>query len=267
MGSCKVKFLPNETTVDVEAGTTVMEAAERADVHINNLCGGKGICGRCRVKITGGQIRADRHSISLLSKEEITEGYVLACRMKIDSDMEILIPPESRLDEAQILLDEIPVDYSEPERIALHRGSADPVSLHEPLVRKIYLELKEPTLQDNVSDIDRIIRELRKKTQYGDFEITLRCLQGLASKLRDNDWKVTATLAKHGDISRILQIEVGDVAEHNYGLAVDVGTTTVVAQLINLKSGKALGVAGTHNLQAGYGEDVISRITLVQKRF
>jgi uncharacterized 2Fe-2S/4Fe-4S cluster protein (DUF4445 family) len=260
MRSHKLKFLPSEITIDVEAGTTVMEAAEKADVHINNLCGGKGICGRCRVKITDGKIRADRHSISLLSKEEITEGYVLACRMKIDSDMELLIPPESRLDEAQILLDEIPVDYSEPEKISLHRGFVDLVSLYDPLVQKIYLELKEPTLQDNVSDIDRIIRELRRKTQYGDFEITLRCLQGLASKLRDNDWKVTATLARQGDISRILQIEVGDAALHNYGLAVDVGTTTVVAQLINLKSGKVLGVAGTHNLQAGYGEDVISRM-------
>ncbi len=260
MGSYKVKFLPNETTVEVEAGTTVMDASEKAGVHINNLCGGKGICGKCRVKITDGKIRADRHSISSLSKEEITDGYVLACRMKIDSDMEILIPPESLLDEAQILLDVIPVDYSEPEKISLRRGPGDPVSLYEPLVQKAYLELKEPTLQDNVSDIDRIIRELRRKTQYRDFEISLRCLQGLASKLRDNDWKVTVTLAKHGDISRILQIEVGDAAEQNFGLAVDVGTTTVVAQLINLKSGKVFGVAGTHNMQAGYGEDVISRM-------
>ena len=197
---------------------TVMEAAETAGVHINNLCGGKGICGRCRVQINGGRIRADRHSVSMLSKEEITEGYVLACQMKIDSDMEVLIPPESRLDEAQILLDAMPVDYSEPEKMSLHRGSADLVSLYEPLVQKIFLELSEPTLQDNISDIDRIMRELRRKTEHRNFEVSLRCLQGLASKLRDNDWKVTATLARHGDISRILQIEVGDTAEQNYGL-------------------------------------------------
>jgi ferredoxin len=78
MGRHKIKFLPNENTVEVEGGTTLMEAAEKAGVHINNLCGGKGVCRTCRVKFTNGKIRADKHSISLLSKEEITEGYVLA---------------------------------------------------------------------------------------------------------------------------------------------------------------------------------------------
>jgi uncharacterized 2Fe-2S/4Fe-4S cluster protein (DUF4445 family) len=260
MDSYQVKFLPSETTIEVEPGTDVMQAAENAGVHINNLCGGKGICGKCRVKIAGGQIRADSNSISLLSKEEIAEGYVLACRMKIDSDMEILIPPESRLDEAQILLDAMPVDYSEPEMMDLRRESAGLMGAHEPLVEKIYLEVTAPTLQDNVSDIDRIVRELRRRTAYRNFEISLHCLRDLALKLRDNDWKVTTSLAKHGDISRILDIEAGDATDCNYGLAVDVGTTTVVAQLINLKSGKILGVAGTGNLQAGYGEDVISRM-------
>jgi len=236
-----------------------MEAAQNAGVHINNLCGGNGVCGRCRVKIANGKIRADKHSISLLSKEEILEGYVLACQTKVDSNLEILIPAESRLEEGQILM-ECSVDYSAPEKIALHRMPTDPMCLYEPLAQKVYLELKKPSLEDNVSDMDRITRELRKKTQYKDFEISLPCLQGLAFKLRNNDWKATATLAKHGDLRRILQIESGDTSENNYGVAVDVGTTTVVAQLIHLKSGNVLGVAGSHNLQARFGEDVISRM-------
>jgi uncharacterized 2Fe-2S/4Fe-4S cluster protein (DUF4445 family) len=134
------------------------------------------------------------------------------------------------------------------------------VSFYEPSIQKIYLELKAPSLEDNVSDIDRIVRELRRKTEDRDFEFSLRCLQGLAARLRNNQWKVTATLARHGDIRRIVRIEAGDTTERNYGLAVDVGTTTVVAQLVNLKSGKVLGVAGSLNLQARYGEDVISRM-------
>ena len=80
MESFRVRFLPNENTAVVEGGTTLMEGAEKAEVHINNLCGGKGVCGRCRVKVINGKIRADKHSISLLSEEEITEGYVLACQ-------------------------------------------------------------------------------------------------------------------------------------------------------------------------------------------
>jgi len=255
----KVTFLPEGKEIEVEGGTTLMEAAQSAGVHINNLCGGKGVCGRCRVKVANGRIRADKHSISLLSKEEILEGYVLACQTKADSDLEVLIPAESRLEEGQILM-ECSVDYSAPERIALHRLPSDPMCLYEPLTQKVYLELKKPSPEDNASDMDRITRELRKKTQYRDFEISLRCLQGLALKLRNNDWTATATLARHGDLRRILQIEPGDTTEKNYGLAVDVGTTTVVAQLIHLKSGNVLGVAGSHNLQARFGEDVISRM-------
>jgi uncharacterized 2Fe-2S/4Fe-4S cluster protein (DUF4445 family) len=260
MESFKVRFLPSEETVEVEGGTTLMEAAEKAEVHINNLCGGKGVCGNCRVKVTNGKMRADKHSISLLSKEEITEGYVLACQTRVDSDMEVLIPPESRLEEAQILLEQMPVDYSKPEKISLHRVPADPMTLYEPLSQKIYLELPPPAPEDNVSDMDRIIRELRKKTEYRNFEISLGCLQGLALKLRNNEWKATVTLAKHGDIRRILQIEAGDTTDQNYGIAMDVGTTTVVAQLIHLKTGNVLGVAGSYNLQARFGEDVISRM-------
>ncbi len=260
MESYEVRFLPDEKTVEVETGTALMKAAEKAGVHINNLCGGEGVCGTCRVKVINGKIRADKHSISLLSKEEITEGYVLACQTKVNSNMEVLIPPESRMEEAQILIEHMPVDYSEPEKISLRRVPADPMTLYEPLSQKIYLELTEPSLEDNVSDMDRIVRELRRKTEYRNFEISLACLQGLALKLRRHHWKATATLAKHGDIWRILQIEAGNTTGQNYGLAVDVGTTTVVAQLIDLKSGNVLGVAGSYNLQARFGEDVISRM-------
>jgi uncharacterized 2Fe-2S/4Fe-4S cluster protein (DUF4445 family) len=260
MASHKIRFLPDGKTVDVEAGTTLMEAAQKEEVQINNLCGGKGVCGRCRVKVANGKIRADKHSISLLSKEEILEGYVLACQTKVDSDMEILIPAESRMEEGQILMECTAVDYSAPEKIALHRVPSDPLCLYGPLTQKVFLEMREPSPDDNVSDMDRIIRELRRKTQYRDFEISLPCLQGLAMKLRKNAWKATATLAKHGDIGRILQIEAGDMSERNYGLAVDVGTTTVVAQLVHLKSGNVLGVAGSHNMQTRFGEDVISRM-------
>jgi len=260
MGMYKVTFFPDGKEVEVEAGITLMQAAEKAGVYINTLCGGKGVCGKCRVQVTDGKVRADKHSIGFLSKEELKEGYVLACQTKVNSDMEVVIPPESRLEEEQIMIEGAMVDYSQPEKVFLTKLPSDPLSLFEPLVQKIYLELKEPSNEDNIADIDRIIRELRKKTEYQPFEISLRCLQGLANKLRDNNWKVTATVARHGDLWRILQIEPGDTSDQNYGLALDVGTTTVVAQLVHLKSGNVLGVAGSHNLQSHYGEDVISRM-------
>lgn len=260
MSSYRVTFLPEGKTVEVEGGVTIMKAAEKAEVFINSLCGGEGVCGKCRVQVIDGKVRADKHSISFLSKEEVREGYVLACQAKVDENIEVVVPPESRLESEQILMEQPTVDYSQPEKVSVPRIPSDPMTLFEPLVQKRYLELKEPTMEDNVADIERVTRELRKKTEYENFEISLRCLQGLASKLRENDWKVTVTLAKHGDLWRILQIEPENTADQNYGLAIDVGTTTVVGQLVNLKSGNVLGVAGSHNLQAHYGEDVISRM-------
>ena len=262
----KVNFLPDANEVRVDGGTTLMEAAEKAGVYINSLCGGKGVCGRCRVQVIDGKIKADKHSISFLSKEEIKEGYVLACQTKVSSDMEVVIPPESRLEEEQILMEGAVVDYSEPEKVSVAKAPADPMSLFEPVGQKIYLELKEPSPEDNISDIDRVIRGLRKRTDYQGFEVSLRCLQGLASKLRGNEWKVTPTIAKHGDIWRISRIEPGDTTDRNYGVAIDIGTTTIVAQLVHLKSGNVIGVAGSHNLQAHYGEDVISRMVFACDR-
>jgi uncharacterized 2Fe-2S/4Fe-4S cluster protein (DUF4445 family) len=256
----KLFFLPDSKDVSVKAGTTIMEAAEKAAVFINTLCGGNGACGKCRVQVMDGKIRADKNSISLLSKEEIEEGSVLACQARVDNDLEVVIPPESRLEEEQILTEQPVVDYSQPEKVCVTKVPSDPMTLFEPLVQKIFLELQEPTQKDNIGDIERIMRGLRKKTDFQDFETSLRCLQGLAAKLRDNNWNVTVTLAKHGDLWRILDIEPGDTSDQNYGLAIDVGTTTVVAQLIHLKSGRVVGIAGSHNLQAHYGEDVISRM-------
>jgi len=260
MEKYKINFLPDGKEIEVESGVTIMKAAEEAGVFINSLCGGNGVCGRCRVQVSNGKIMADKNSISYLSKEEIKEGFLLACQAKVDADLEIVIPPESRLEAEQILMERPVVDYSQPEKISVSKVPSDPVTLFEPLVQKIYLELHEPTLEDNISDIERIIRDLRRKTEYHNFETSLSCLRGLARKLRESNWHITVTIAKHLEMWRIFQVESGDTTDKNYGLAIDIGTTTVVAQLIHLKTGNVVGVAGSHNLQARYGEDVISRM-------
>ena len=260
MAMSKILFLPDQKDIEVDKGITIMEAAQKAGVYINSLCGGNGVCGRCKVQVSGNIMLADKDSISLLSKDEIKEGYVLACQARIDHDMEIVIPPESRLEEQQILMGEGMMDYSKPESLLVPKVHADPLTFFEPISQKIYLELQPPAAGDNISDADRIIRELRKKTDYQYFKIPLHCLQGMAMKLRDNEWKVTATISRNNNSWLISQIEAGDTHDRNYGLAIDIGTTTVVVQLINMDTGNVEGVAGSYNLQAHYGEDVISRM-------
>jgi uncharacterized 2Fe-2S/4Fe-4S cluster protein (DUF4445 family) len=256
----KIKFLPEDKEIEVNDGLSIMEAAQAAGIYINNLCGGNGVCGKCRVQVANSRIHADIHSISFLSKGEITEGYALACQTKIDSDMKIIIPPESIPEGPQILLEGVQVYYSHPEKILLHKVPADPASLFDPVIQNVYLEMDTPSLEDNVSDVDRVIKELRKKTGYGSFEISLTCLRGLALNLRTNGWKVTATIARRAKTWQILQIKGGDFIEQSYGVAVDIGTTTIVVQLIHMKSGDVVGVAGNYNMQSRYGEDVISRM-------
>ncbi|MDO8715590.1 MAG: ASKHA domain-containing protein [Dehalococcoidales bacterium] len=255
----KVTFSPDKKEIVVPEGTTLLEASEKAGVYVNSLCGGEGLCGECRLQVLHGKAQADKYAIGFFSAEEIKKGYVLACRTKVEDDLEVVVPSRSRIEKEKIITEGIPA-YSEPAEESLPSGKHEPAFLFEPLVSKIYLELPPPTIADNVANIDRITRELRKNCTHFAYEVSLSCLQDLADKLRENDWKVTATIARHDGNGRILQIEGGNTTDRNYGLAVDVGTTTVVVQLVNLKTGKVIGVEGNHNQQAHYGEDVISRM-------
>ena len=270
----RVTFLPDKKVIEVDEGALLIEAAEKAGVYLNSLCGGEGVCGKCRVQIVKGNVKVNGNLVAFFTKEEIEKGYVLACQTPVKEDLEVLIPPESRLEEEQILgesrenkqrtwRESPPIHYSEPGWISLHKRPSDPASLFEPLTNKIYLELPRPTIDDNIPDTGRIVRELRKKLKYASYEVTLPCLRDLFTKIRRSDWKITATLSRCNGKGQILQVEEGDTTGRHYGVAVDVGTTTVVAQLVDLRTGKVIGVEGNHNLQARYGEDVLSRIAFV----
>ena len=274
MEKYKVTFLPDHTEIEVNEGTLLIEAAEKAEVYLNSLCGGEGVCGKCRVQVVKGSVRVDGNFVPFFTKEEIEKGYTLACQTRVREKLEVLIPPESRIEEEQILSEPLehkrktwrespPLHYSEPDWLALHKRPSDPASLFEPLTHKIYIELPKPSIDDNIPDTGRIVRELRKRLKYLSYEISLTCLQDLFLKIRRSDWKITVTLFGRNGMGQILQVEEGNTVDRNYGVALDVGTTTVVAQLVDLKTGKVIGVDGNHNLQARYGEDVLSRIAYV----
>lgn len=259
MRKFKVTFLPDQKSVEVEEGTTLLQAAEKADVYVNSICGGEGSCGECRVQVLSGKVKGDRRAIGFFSTEEIKSGYVLACQTPVADNLEVMVPARSRMEMEKIITEGVPT-YGEPTEQFLPKAPRQVTAVNEPLVRKIYLELPHPTMADNVSDLDRIVRELGKSLTFHTYDFSLDSLQDLADKLRQHDWKVTATVARHNDTGRVLQIEGGETTGRGFGLAVDVGTTTVVVQLVNLKTGEVLGVEANHNLQARYGEDVISRM-------
>ncbi|MBW1980908.1 MAG: DUF4445 domain-containing protein [Deltaproteobacteria bacterium] len=261
MAKHKVVFQPEGSKVEVAAGNTLLEAAGEAGVYINSLCGGEGVCGKCRVQITKGEVKPDSHSIRFLSREEIQEGFVLACQTEVHADLEVWVPPEARLEEEQILTAENIVNYNPPEGLDLSDTGHRPSLLYVPLTQKWHLPLPQPTLADNISDLDRIYREIRKKIETRHLEISLTTLRGMSRLLRQSNWDVTATLHPYNEhCVEIISLEAGNTSTANYGIACDVGTTTIVAQLIDLRSGISLGVEASHNQQAKYGEDVISRM-------
>ena len=252
MKTFSITFLPHQKVLEVEEGTTIAEAAQKSGVFINNLCGGEGVCGECRVQVQGGKVEVGEKFSAFFSQEEIDRGFVLACQTAITDDLTVEIPADSRIEDEQIMTGE---GTTGPDG----EGASVTRPL-KPLIRKIYLELPPPSLEDNIPDLERISRELRKKLGWHSYDISLPSLQSLADNLRENQWKITASVAKRNPGYTIQTIEPLDTTSRNFGVAIDLGTTTVVAQLIDLRTGRILEVDGTHNMQAQYGEDVISRM-------
>lgn len=253
----KVTFHPDEESVEVERGVTLQAAAKAAGVDLTSICGGDGICGRCRLIVRNGNV--DAAPTTLLHRNEIQKGYVLACQTKVVGDVEVEVPPETRAEEGQIL-----IDLDAQRFRALHQE--EKVSFrHEPLVQKLYLELPPPTLQDNLGDEQRLYREIRRRRAIPIMQTGLKVLQALPKLARKHHWKVTATLGRRGDTVEVLQIEGGDAAENNYGIAVDVGTSTVVAHLLDLKTGRTMDAEAMYNSQRVYGEEVTRRILYAER--
>jgi ferredoxin len=152
MAKYKVTFLPEQKEVEVNAGTTLLQAAEQAGIRLNTLCGGEGLCGECRLQVVDGKARADKNAIGFFSKDELQAGFVLACQTRVEDDLQVNVPAKSRAGEEHIITEGTAITYSQPEKVVLHRRPHDPASFFEPLVSKIYLELPEPT--SNVSHVN-----------------------------------------------------------------------------------------------------------------
>lgn len=245
MPQYRVVFLPSDLTITVNDNENLFDAAIKAGISLKSSCGGAGTCGRCRVIIKSG--RAKSNGVGRLTKQQLSEGYALACQTYPQSDMEIEVPDSSILMEHQVLTTE-------------GKGLERPDMKFEPLFQKVKLELPRPTLDDHIDDVSRLLNVLRTKGKTGVLRIGLEVLQKLPRLIREKEWCLTASLADFRDYTEIIDIEPGWDYRMYYGLAVDIGTTTVAVHLTDLDNGESLGVEGTYNKQSVFGDDVISRI-------
>lgn len=264
MQHCRVQFLPHNKSVEVKEGSSLIRAAMEAGVHINASCGGEGVCGKCRAIIEAGRVEGG--TSERLSAEDLNVGYRLACRSIVVGDLTVRVPLESIIDKSVLNL------HATPRRTArIQQMDFDDLKdqgLFVPPVEKRYIELPIPSSKDNLPDVSRIVDFLR--TQYGEHRLVVRLsvIRKIPEVLREKDFKVTLTLARpvqSGRKTHIINVQPGDTTGENYAIAVDIGTTTVYGQLIDLHTGGVLAERADFNGQISYGEDVISRIIYAEK--
>ncbi len=230
-----VNYIGKTAEVFCSPGSILLESLTKEQTaFIDTPCGGKGLCGKCKILVSGKDLPPlTQKETEKLTPKEIERGYRLACMTPVVSDIEVEI--ETNISKATILEDGVEFD----------------VDLL-PSIRKQYLTLEKPDLEDQRDDFSRVRDALNIKG----FRMPLQELYNLPETLREHDFKVTAAHNK----SYIIKVEPGDTTNANYGVAVDIGTTTVVVYLLDLYSGAQIGAVSGLNSQKSFGQDVISRI-------
>ena len=236
MAEFTVAFLPDTGSVTVAPGTALLEAAREAGLRLQSPCGGQGRCGKCLVQVPSGVDDPTPVEMRILSPAQLGDGWRLACQTRVVGDTVVTVPESSLAIEHRIMVE-----------------GAEREVLVEPNVRKVSLRLPAPSVEDPRADLHRVMEALGEGALPPS---RLEPLQDLPGILRAGGYQVTAVLAG----GRLAAVEAGDTTEETYGLAVDVGTTTVVAYLCHLPTGAVIAVASDLNSQAQYGDDVISRI-------
>ncbi len=247
----RVRFLPDDLTIEVPAGTSLMEAARRLGIELKSSCGGQGTCGRCAVFLRRGEPEILQGNPPRRLSEQ---GGVLACRVRVTCDLLVEVPEWARVVEHQVVVDAHPGRLLERDIDWVERFGRDPVC------RRQELRLPAPTLTDNASDATRLSRALAQQVGKEPVHIPIDVLRGLPERLRSAQWCVDVTWSAADGPARVVDLRPPGEWRTLYGVAVDLGTTSVVVQLVDLESGALVGERGTYNRQFKYGDDVISRI-------
>jgi uncharacterized 2Fe-2S/4Fe-4S cluster protein (DUF4445 family) len=257
-----VTFDISSKPVVVKSGTLLAEAAKLAGIDIMQPCGGQGRCGRCAVKIESGGVR--RRSTLRLTTEDIEAGYALACQTVIESDVHVSIPPQEKL-ERRLTTDRTVGEITIP-------ASYNAVS--DQTIKRVCLSLEPPSLEDQTDDLSRLRIALRQQAKITSVSIPLEIIRRLGDVLRKGNWEATVYLDVHLDpteeeIEEIWMLDIlpGLISEESpfWGVAIDIGTTTVTLWLVDLSTGKVHAQVAQYNRQIARGEDVISRIVYSSK--
>lgn len=256
MRTCSVHFKPSAKNVEVEKGTSLMDAARKAGVFLDAPCGGKGQCGKCRVKVIEGEHRYQPSR--LIDRQEEEGGIRLACLTTVEGDMTVELVQTVGV--GDIIVEDITSDSTKKSRVekAVQVLKDSGIKLQNSF-RSIEIKIKEPTLDDNIPDFERIARELNPLMESKKPDCSVEVLRKMPRIIREAGFDVNLVLREDEKNYEILDI-AANKERKIYGLCVDIGTTTVAACLVDLYTGEIEASANSGNLQMQYGADVISRI-------
>lgn len=232
----RVTFEPSGRNVYVLAGTGLVEAAARAGIVLQTPCGGSGTCRKCRVQVTRGAAEPVATEERAFTAVELAAGWRLACQTRVRNHAVVHVPVTSQ--------------FGGEHQIARDSSVSDPTQV-APAIRKVYVELEHPTLEDPRPDL------LRLEAETGPFRVDLAMLRHVPGRLRQQDYRGTAVFSDR----QLLDLEDGNTADRCFGVAVDIGTTTMVGSLLDLCTGRELVVLSRVNPQVSFGDDVLSRIS------
>jgi uncharacterized 2Fe-2S/4Fe-4S cluster protein (DUF4445 family) len=255
---CTVLFEPSGLATEVPVGTVLLEAAHKAGIYLSSICGGDGYCGKCKIIIDQGQSQS--RPTTLLTPDEVRENVVLACQTKVLSDMTVTVPKSHALQASQILMD------SDAHRFSELAGEVRAgVFEFDPLVCKLCVEMSAPTVHDHTADHERLYVAIREQIDAPIMQAGFRILQRLSKTLCEANYKVAVTTGRRGGTTEVIEVEPGGRCKTNFAVAVDLGTTTVVAHLLNLTNATTIDTEATYNSQINFGEDYIRRIIYAEE--
>lgn len=255
----KVCFKPGDVEVEVDEGATLLDAAQKAGVYINSICGGEGVCGKCKLRLLEGNVSL-LPSAYEMKEWERERGFVLACRAEVKSDVVVEVPKEAKLEGGKIVVSEKTARFA--YHTLKHRFPFDPP------VRKIYLVVDDATVEAPIADYERLRTAVRVALKKPDLPLQAgyRVLKKLGHIMRLKDGAVTAVIGMRLGVWEIMDVEPNDTSQKCLGIALDIGTTTLVVHLVDLATGRVLGMDAKYNSQMSYGEDYISRIIYAEQK-
>lgn len=261
MGMHLVRFEPVDKEIEVPTGTLLSEAARLLNIEISQPCGGQGRCGRCLIRVQRGTLR--RRSTLRLTNEDIEQGFALACQSVVENDITVFVPPQEQI-ERRLSTDRIAAEIGVPDWYFYDLSQS---------IKRYRLTISPPSLDDQRDDFSRLQTALKKQHDLSNVMVSQSLIRRMGKKLREKDWEIT-TVISHSDLPhlddspvQLIDIIPGHLLDFEplWGIAVDIGTTTVTLWLVDLRTGEVKVQVSEYNQQIRRGEDVISRIIYASK--